>query len=149
MPRKKATFKITDDIADQAENHKDHGGKAPATLAKRKSVDSRFSFFLMEYKGITIDQLVANALESKDGRTEMESILMAFFTSMKIADEVDENGDELPPMKNTIESYKSNLRMIFLEKSDGQIDIMNPIMFKRYLVIFFFFFSYILRFYRS
>ena len=92
----------------------------------------------MEYKGISIDQLIANALKSKDGRTEMESILMAFFTSMKIADEVDENGDELPPMKNTIESYKSNLRMIFLDKSDGQIDIMNPIMFKRYLVICFF-----------
>jgi hypothetical protein len=138
MPKKKATFKIPEDedLTAKAEGFIDKGGIAEATKAKRKSVENRFGEFVLDYKGMSFDTLVQNALESSEGRKELQQVLMAFFTSMKIDTDLDENGEALPPMKNTCEGYKSHLRMIILGKSDGKLDTSNPVMFKTYQVIF-------------
>ena len=138
MPKKKASFKIPDDVdlTAKAEGFIDKGGISEATKAKRKSIENRFEEFVQQYKGVSFNILVQNALESAEGRMELQLVLMAFFTSMKIDTDLDENGEALPPMKNTCEGYKSHLRMIILGKSDGKLDTSNPVMFKTYKVIF-------------
>ena len=138
MPKKKATFKIPEDVdlTAKAEGFIDKGGIAEATKAKRKSVENRIDEFVLDYRGTSFNNLVQNALDSAEGRRELQLVLMAFFTSMKIDTELDENGEALPPMKNTCEGYKSHLRMIILGKSDGKLDTSNPVMFKEYQVIF-------------
>lgn len=134
MPRKKPTNEIP--YESKIQTLKDDGGISKATKNKRRSVENRFAEFVMNYKGLSLDQLIFNAQESIESRQELESILMAFFQSMKLPDDLDENGQPLPPMKNTCESYKSHLRMMILEKSEGSLDILNLILFKEYQVIY-------------
>ena len=98
---KKSKISIPDEeaINDLLEN----GDIAKATKAKRKSSWNRLTEFTQAYKGVSLEDVCKDAMNSIAGRNELESILMAFFASIKSADEVDENGDPLPPMKNTIE----------------------------------------------
>ena len=98
---KKSKILIPDEeaINDLLEN----GDIAKATKAKRQSSWNRLTEFTQAYKGVSLEDVCKDAMTSVAGRNELESILMAFFASIKSADEVDENGDPLPPMKNTIE----------------------------------------------
>ena len=81
----------------------ENGDIAKATKAKRQSSWNRLAEFTQEYKGVSLEDLVKDSMISLEKRAELENVLMAFFASLKSADEVDENGDPLPPMKNTIE----------------------------------------------
>ena len=98
---KKSKISIPDELTinDLLEN----GDVAKATKAKRQSSWNRLAEFTQAYKGVSLEDVVKAAMNSVEGRVELESILMAFLASLKSADEVDENGDPLPPMKNTIE----------------------------------------------
>ena len=98
---KKSKISIPDEeaINDLLEN----GDIAKATKAKRKSSWNRLTEFTQAYKGVALEDVCKDVMNSVQGRNKLESILMAFFASLKSADEVDENGDPLPPMKNTIE----------------------------------------------
>ena len=98
---KKSTISIPDELT--LNDFLENGDIAKATKAKRQSSWNRLAEFTQEYKGVSLEDLVKDSMISLEKRAQLENVLMAFFASLKSADEVDENGDPLPPMKNTIE----------------------------------------------
>ena len=84
---KKSTISIPDELTlnDFLEN-------GDIAKAKRQSSWNLLAEFTREYKGVSLDDLVKDSMNSLEMRAQLETVFKAFFASLKSADEVDENG---------------------------------------------------------
>ena len=123
-----------DDIKELEEG----GEQSKSTKYRRKSCVKTFTNFVSNYKKISLEELISNALANQEGRNELGNSLKAFFNTMRVKDKL---GNELHPTYNTCASYKSQLKMHILGESDQQLDIDSG-QFAEFRVRFFsFFFS--------
>ena len=132
MP-KEAQFVVGDDEENEIEDLKENGQLSKSTRLRRKGNVGRFSKYIVTYKKTTLDELIANALESKEGRKKLENALMGFFNSLRV---VDAEGKFLRPMNNTCEGYRSHIKMYIMEKTEDKLNIYSKGEFGEFMVIF-------------
>ena len=132
MP-KEAQFVVGDDEENEIEDLKENGQLSKSTRLRRKGNVARFSKYIVTYKKTTLDELIANALESKEGRKKLENALMGFFNSLRV---VDAEGKFLRPMNNTCEGYRSHIKMYIMEKTEDKLNIYSKGEFGDFMVIF-------------
>jgi hypothetical protein len=112
-------FIIPEDPED-FENLKLNGGLAKETLKKRASIVAKFKEFLQIFKLGTFEDLLKN-----EDYVDLDNNLAKFIQHIHVGKE----GLELLPKKNTLDSYKSNLKAWILAESNNKADITNKVQF--------------------
>lgn len=134
MPPKAVFIEVDEDDIKELE---EGGDQAQSTKYRRKSCVKTFTNFVSNYKKISLEELISNALANQEGRNEMENTLKAFFNTMRVKDKL---GNWLHPKYNTCASFKSQLKMHLLGETDDKLDI-DSRQFAEFRVRFLSFFS--------
>ena len=98
------------------------GGKSTKTLAKEKQVLKILTDFVQDKREITLEKLM-------EDKTDLESLLCEFFHCFRVTKG---QGKQEFPKRNTAEVYKSFIKVIILQKSDGKIDISDQNSFNKF-----------------
>ena len=97
------------------------GGKQKKTLEKEQQVNKILEAFVLEKQNISVEELL------KD-KTALETTLCDFFHSFRVM----KGQKQEFPKRNTAEVYKSFIKTIILQKSDGKIDISDQVNFNKF-----------------
>ena len=97
------------------------GGKTKKTLDKERQVCKILTEFVQDKRKITLEKLM-------EDKTDLESLLCEFFHCFRVR----KGQKEEFPKRNTSEVYKSFIKMIILQKSDGKIDITDSVAFNKF-----------------
>ena len=104
-----SNVEVNQDVLQELQEFTDRGGLAPKTLKSKEKAEEYFGRFLIQNNAPSIDEL----LQQPD---QLEDLLRLYFETYRV------KNSELP-MKNTVQVQLSHLKMLFLTKSSGKIDI--------------------------
>ena len=97
------------------------GGRREKTLAKERQVNKILTEFVKEKQNITLEELLMD-------KTALESTLCDFFHCFRV-----KKGKQTQfPKRNTSELYKSFIKTIILQKTDGKMDISDQVAFNKF-----------------
>ena len=95
----------------------DGGGLKEQTLRVRKKMAQDFDSYAQESQGMSITDLLLDI-------TKLEKALIGFFETLRVSQR-QEDGTmvDVVPKRNTIDSYKSQLKQHILSESENKLDI--------------------------
>ena len=108
------------------------GNHAKSTIYRRKSNTEKFDGFCTSYKNTSFDQLIANALETEEGKKDLQDTLKAFFHALRVTDK--KTGKQVPPKNSTCKGFKSNIKNYIMEKTGDVLNIYNKNAFPEFAV---------------
>ena len=103
------------------------GGLSSASLKKKKSCLKTFNAFLADNGYPSVDEYIMDLKNDPSDVAQLQEHLQEFFYGME-----KDNGEK--HKKQTILSYRTQIKMHIWRETDKQVDIMDPIRFADFVV---------------
>ena len=113
--------------------YQENGGLSKSTRDRRRYNLDKLSNYVLLVKEMTLDDYFRDLFETEEiPLSDLEEVLMGFFSSVKIEDPNNKEGEPISPKLSTIAGYKTHFKMHILKLSKGKVDITNKVVFEKF-----------------
>ena len=115
------------------EFYQQNGGLSKSTRDRRRYNLDKLSNYVMLVKEMALDDYFRDLFETEEiPLSDLEEVLMGFFSSVKIEDPNNKEGELISPKLGTIAGYKTHFKMHIMKLSKGKVDITNKVVFEKF-----------------
>lgn len=112
--------------------YQENGRLSKSTRDRRRYNLKKLEEYVLLTKEMTLDDYFRDLFETEEiPLSDLEEVLMGFFSSVKIEDPNNE-GELISPKLGTMNGYKSHIKMHIWKLSKGKVDITNKVVFEKF-----------------